>query len=122
MLGLLSLIGLCSFYYFAWQRAGRDPRSGTVVPIFSPPDDLTPAGMRYVVKMNADNRAFAAALVDMGVRGHIRMSEEDPGWLSSKKIRLERLASDDPLPEEEQAALSDICAAGELGPDGAEEL
>jgi uncharacterized membrane protein YgcG len=113
VLGLLSLIGLCSFYYVAWRRAGRDPRSGTVVPIFAPPDDLTPAGMRYVVKMNADNRAFAAALVDMGVRGHIRMSEEDPGWFSSKKIRLERLASDNPLPEEEQAALSDICATGD---------
>jgi hypothetical protein len=64
--------GLIAFYYIAWKRAGRDPRAGTVVPIFAPPDDLSPAGMRYVVKMNADNRAFAAALVDMGVRGHIK--------------------------------------------------
>jgi uncharacterized membrane protein YgcG len=113
VLGILSLLGLGWFYTVAWQRAGRDPRVGTVVPIFSPPDDLTPAGMRYVMKMNTDNRAFAAALVDMGVRGHIKMTEEDPGWLSSKKMRLERLASDNPLPEEEQAALSDICATGD---------
>ena len=112
-LGLLSLLGICAFYYFAWQRAGRDPRAGTVVPIFAPPDDLSPSGMRYVVKMNADNRAFAAALVDMGVRGHIRMVEEDPGWFSGKKIRLERLAGTNPLPEEEQAALSDICDTGD---------
>jgi hypothetical protein len=41
---LLALLGLLrGFYYFAWQRAGRDPRAGTVVPIFSPPDDLSPA-------------------------------------------------------------------------------
>ncbi|MFL6737128.1 MAG: DUF2207 domain-containing protein [Sphingomonas sp.] len=112
LLGFLSLVGLCVFYYVAWHRAGRDPRAGTVVPIFAPPDDLTPAGMRYVLKMNVDNRAFAAALVDMGVRGHIHMSEEDPGWFSSKKIKLERLASDRPLPEDEQAALSEICATG----------
>ena len=46
------------------------------MPIFAPPDDLSPAAMRYVRKMGADNRAFAAALVDMGVRGHIRMVEE----------------------------------------------
>ena len=59
----------CGFYYVAWQRAGRDPRAGTIVPIFSPPDDLSPAGMRYVTKMGADDRTFAAALVDMGVRG-----------------------------------------------------
>jgi uncharacterized membrane protein YgcG len=113
LVGLLSLIGLCAFYYVAWQRAGRNPRAGTVVPIFSPPDDLTPAGMRYVTKMGADNRAFAAALVDMGVHGHIRMSEEDPGWFASKKIRLERLASGNPLPQEEQSALSVICEPGD---------
>jgi uncharacterized membrane protein YgcG len=84
-----------------------------VVPIFAPPDDLTPAGMRYVTKMGADNRAFAATLVDMGVRGHIRMSEEDPGWFSSTKVRIERLVSDNPLPEEEQAALRELCMTGE---------
>ena len=47
--------------------------------------------MRYVTKMGADNRAFAAALVDMGVRGHIRMVEEDGGWFSGDKTRIERL-------------------------------
>jgi len=113
LVGLLSLFGLCAFYYVAWRRAGRNPRAGTVVPIFVPSDDLSPAAMRYVTKMGADNRTFAAALVDMGVRGHIRMVEEKEGWLSGKKIRLDRLQSDKPLPEEEQAALSDICAAGD---------
>ena len=44
LLGLLSLIGLCAFYYVAWKRAGRDRRAGTVVPLFSPPDGLTPPG------------------------------------------------------------------------------
>src|SRR6185503_693576 len=39
--------------------------------------------------------------------------EEKEGWLSGKKIRLERLQSDKPLPEEEQAALGDLCPAGD---------
>jgi uncharacterized membrane protein YgcG len=69
--------------------------------------------MRYVSIMGSDNRTFAAALVDMGVHGHIRMVEEKHGWLSGKKINLERLTSDSPLPEEEQAALNDICSPGE---------
>ena len=113
LLGLLSLIGLCAFYYVAWKRAGRDPRAGTVVPLFSPPDGLSPAGMRYVTKMSADNRSFAAALVDMGVHGHIKMSRKTRGWFSSKKMRVERLPSSNALPEEEQAALSDICEPGD---------
>ena len=114
VLGFLVLLGLCGFYYIAWLRAGRDPRAGTVVPIFSPPDDLTPAAMRYVTKMGADNRAFAAALVDMGVRGHIRMSEEDEGWFSSKKTRIDRLEASTPLPAEEEAALDELCLPGGL--------
>ena len=112
-LGLLSLIALCLFYYIAWARAGRNPRAGTIVPIFTPPDGLTPAGMRYVTKMEADNRAFAAALVDMGVRGHVRLVEEDGGWLSSKKNRLERLNSSGDLPNEEEAALDCLCERGD---------
>lgn len=113
ILGFLVLLGVCAFYYVAWVRAGRDPRAGTVVPIFSPPDDLTPAGMRYVTKMGADNRAFAAALVDMGVHGHIRMVEEDEGWFSSKKTRIERLQATSILPDEEKAALDELCLPGE---------
>jgi uncharacterized membrane protein YgcG len=109
-LGLLSVLG---FYLFAWGRAGRDPRPGTVVPLFSPPDGLSPAAMRYIVKMDADNRSFAAALVDMGVHGHIRIVEEDGGWLSGDKRRIERQASTATLPDEEQVALGQLLSTGE---------
>jgi uncharacterized membrane protein YgcG len=112
-LGLLSLIGLCFFYYIAWQRAGRDPRAGTVVPIFTPPDDLSPPGMRYVVKMKSDNRSFAAALVDLGVLGHLKITDEDRGWLSGKTRMIERLYSTNPLPSEEADALDELGSTGE---------
>ncbi len=112
-LALICLIGLCAFYYIAWRRAGRNPRAGTVVPLYSPPDELSPADMRYVTEMGADNRTYAAALVDMGVRGHVRLVEEDRGWLSGKHTRLERLAGKEPLPEEEEAALDCLCSPGE---------
>lgn len=113
LLGLLCLIGLCAFYFVAWRRAGRNPRAGTVVPMFTPPDALSPAGMRYVTHMDADNRAFASALVDMGVRGHVRIVEEDRGWLSGKHMRLERLAGKELLSDDEEAALDCLCRPGE---------
>ncbi|MCH8615364.1 DUF2207 domain-containing protein [Sphingomonas sp. SM33] len=111
--GLAALIGIIGFYFYAWLRAGRNPRAGTIVPIFSPPDELSPAGMRYITKMGADNRAFAAALVDMGVRGHIKLSEEEGGWFSSDKTRLDRLSSETALPPEEEAALRELAGTGE---------
>lgn len=111
--GAAGLLGLLGFYFYAWLRAGRDPRRGTVVPLFAPPDDLSPPAMRFVAEMGGDNRSFAAALVDMGVRGHIRMSEEDGGWLSSDTRRIERLASATPLPDEEEIALAQLLSTGE---------
>ena len=113
IVGGLAFLGLCGFFYIAWRRAGRDPRAGTVVPLFSPPDDLSPAGMRYLTKMGSDNRTFAAALVDMGVRGHIRMVEEEGGWLSRDKTRIERIANSNPLPPDEEAALRNLLSTGE---------
>lgn len=108
----LALIGILVFYGFAWHRAGRDPRPGTVVPLFTPPDNLSPAAMRYIWKMKADNRAFAAALVAMGVKGHVRLIEEDGGWLSSDKTRIERLAASAPLAADEEAALRELAGPG----------
>ncbi|MFL6745974.1 MAG: DUF2207 domain-containing protein [Sphingomicrobium sp.] len=113
LVGGAALLALLGYFFYAWQRAGRDPRPGTVVPLFSPPDGLTPAAMRYLTKLNADNRTFAAALVDMGVRGHIRMVEEEGGWFSRDKTRLDRLQSADPLPAEEEAALRELARPGE---------
>ena len=108
-----ALITLCGFYYVAWQRAGRNPRAGTIVPLFSPPDGLSPAAMRYIWKMGTDNRAVAAALVELGVKGHVRMVEEDGGFLSRDKVRLERLAASAPLPSAEEALLSQLAMTGE---------
>jgi uncharacterized membrane protein YgcG len=69
--------------------------------------------MRYVTKMGADNRTFAAALVDMGVKGHVKLVEEDGGWFSRDKTRIERLDGSTPLSPEEEGALRALCQPGE---------
>ncbi|MEO8176009.1 MAG: DUF2207 domain-containing protein [Sphingomicrobium sp.] len=111
--GLIALLGLAAYYFVAWQRAGRNPRPGTVVPIFAPPDNLSPAAMRYVWKMGADNRTFAAALVDLGVRGHLKLVEEPGGFLKGKQRHIERLASTAPLPAAEQAMIDKLVQPGQ---------
>ncbi len=114
LVALLGLSGLIGFLYVAWQRAGRDPRAGTVVPIFAPPDDLSPSAMRYILKQKLDNRGFAAALVDAAVKGHVQLIEEDGGFFSSTKRSIARLARSDaqPLGAAEQAAIDGLATAG----------
>jgi len=111
--GGLALLALLAFYFVAWKRVGRDPPAGTIVPIFAPADALSPAAMRFISRMGADNRTFAAALVDMGVRGHVRLIEEDGGWFAKDKTRIERLSAGSALPAEEEAALAALAAPGE---------
>jgi len=97
-----------AYLVYAWGKAGRDPRPGTVVPLFSPPDDLSPAAMRYIVEQKQDNRGFAAALVDAAVKGHVRLVEEDRGFFRSDERRIERFERPDaqPLGSAEQSALN----------------
>ncbi|MBU4232124.1 MAG: DUF2207 domain-containing protein [Proteobacteria bacterium] len=77
-IGLIWLAVLLSFYLWAWFRVGRDPAAGTIIPLFSPPAGFSPAGVRFVSRMGYDDKAFAAAVVDMAVKGGVRI-EEDGG-------------------------------------------
>ena len=115
IVGGFGLVAICIFYFFAWVRAGRNPRAGTMVPLFSPPDALSPAAMRYIWKMGVDDRAFAAAVVDAGVKGHVRLVEQEGGFfgLAPDKMRLERLAGTEPLPDAEQSMLAQLAMTGE---------
>jgi len=69
--GLLAIVG---FYAFAWLKFGRDPPRGTIIPLFGPPNNLSAAAVRFVERMGFDQRCFTAAIVDLGVHGHIRLS------------------------------------------------
>ncbi|MES2097154.1 MAG: DUF2207 domain-containing protein [Pseudomonadota bacterium] len=110
--GLLSAIGVGWFYFRAWLTVGRGPRAGPVVPLFSPPAGMTAAAVRYVSKMKLDNRAFTAAIVELGVRKQLRITKEGGGWFSKGTTTLDRTARD-PLPAPEGAMIDGLFAGGD---------
>jgi uncharacterized membrane protein YgcG len=101
--GLTALTALAVYFFYAWLRAGRGPRRGTIVPIFTPPDDLSASACRYVSRMGADNRGFTAAIIDLAVRGHVGITREDGGWLSRDRTTLDRREGGKPAPAPEIA-------------------
>ena len=113
--GTAGLFGILGYLFYAWRKAGRDPRAGTVVPLFSPPDNLSPAAMRYVIEKKLDNRAFAASLVDAAVKGHVRLVEEDGGWFGGSERRIERLdrPNPEPLGSAEMSSLNSLVGPSE---------
>jgi uncharacterized membrane protein YgcG len=80
LIGFIWLAVLLGFYLWAWSQVGRDPAKGTIIPLFTPPAGFSPAGVRFVSRMGFDDKAFAAAVVDMAVKGGVRIQEEDGAY------------------------------------------
>lgn len=76
----LGLVGIGLFYYRAWSRVGRDPAAGVIVPLFRPPDGLTPAAARYVREQGFDDKAFASAVIGLAVKGHLNIVDGSAGY------------------------------------------
>jgi uncharacterized membrane protein len=63
------------YYVVAWNAVGRDPERGVIMAFYEPPENLSPAGMRYLLRMGFDNKTFAAAILDMAVRGYLTIKQ-----------------------------------------------
>ena len=92
-----------------WVRVGRDPESGPVFPQYEPPPGVSPAAARYITRMGFDQKAFAAALVSLGVKGHLNIEE-----IGKNDYVLEQRSGGDPkvLSRGEKAAADKLFAEG----------
>jgi hypothetical protein len=74
---LLSALLMLGWYLWAWNRKGRDPARGVIIPRYVPPEGLSPAACRYVRDMRMSQACFTAAVVSLGVKGHLVIEEDD---------------------------------------------
>lgn len=88
VLGVGSLL-VFLYYFLVWRRVGVDPQGGPVFPHYSPPNNLSPGAMRYIMEMGADDKAFSAAIVSLAVKGRLRIIEDDDEY------RLEEIPDKD---------------------------
>ncbi|HWN75036.1 MAG TPA: DUF2207 domain-containing protein [Candidatus Udaeobacter sp.] len=68
------------YYLIAWSAVGRDPERGVIMALYEPPANLSPSAMRYLMRMGYDNKTFAAAVLDMAVRGFLKITEESGAY------------------------------------------
>ena len=79
---------------------GRDPAPGTIVALYEPPPGISPAAMRYLVRMGYDDKTFASAVLDMAVKGYVQIREQAGSYaLNRTKLSPQALS-----PEETAAA------------------
>jgi hypothetical protein len=107
--GFLVLLG---YYVFIWRRVGRDPQPGPIIPLFSPPAGFSPAAVRVLTRMGFDDRALAAAVVDLAVKGHLLIRQENGTY------QLIRRPGPTEVPRAEARFLSRLFAQGNEVPLG----
>jgi hypothetical protein len=106
-IGLLAILLLVVYYLAVWIAVGRDPAAGTIIPLYSPPENLSPAAVRFIRQMGFDNQAMAAAVIDMAVKGHLEIKEKKGSWTLN---RIE--GSQIPLSPDEQAVDKALLGSG----------
>ena len=72
---LLGLAILLIYFFVTWFEFGRDPQHGTVIALFAPPQNFSPAAVRYIWRMAYDRKAFSASLINMAVKGYLKIAQ-----------------------------------------------
>jgi hypothetical protein len=95
----IGLVVLLLYYVLVWSAVGKDPAKGIIMPIYTPPDNLSPASIRFVSEMGYDDKAFTAALIGMAAKGYLsihennakytlKRSDENPSKLSPEEKKI----------------------------------
>ncbi|MGH6871812.1 MAG: DUF2207 domain-containing protein [Rhizomicrobium sp.] len=85
----MGIFVLLTYFVAAWWEFGRDPARGPIVPLFAPPDGLSPAAVRDIHRMAYDRKAYAASLIDMAVKGYLTIGQEDGAYVLTRTGKSE---------------------------------
>jgi hypothetical protein len=109
----VAAVGTGTYYYTTWDRFGRDPEKGLVIPMFMPPAGLSPAAVSYVhfqgfaAAGGSALRAFIAALMALAVKRLIAIDDD------SDTVELKRTGeATDALPGGEAVIMSSLLFGG----------
>jgi uncharacterized membrane protein len=104
--------------FAAWRRSGVDPRGRPVAVQYEPPRDMTVAEAGTLLDNSADMRDITATLVDLAVKGYLRIEErQNPKLLGlfggGTSYTFHRLKPGEGLAPHERAVFDGIFAGEE---------
>lgn len=74
-IGGISLVLL--YYLIVWAKVGRDPRPGSLMPLYEPPDGMSPAAVRFLERMGFDNKGFTCAIIGLAAKGYLGIEQDE---------------------------------------------
>lgn len=88
LIAVLGILVLLSYYLVMWSQVGKDPKRGVIMPIYTPPLGLSPAALRYILKMGYHEKVFAAALINLAVNDYLEIAEHSEYTLKKDPERV----------------------------------
>lgn len=76
LLTLAAVLGVLGYYAYLWLRAGSHHCSSVVIQ-YRPPQELSPAMVRYIWKERFDDRTFWACILSLVSKGIVALGAED---------------------------------------------
>jgi hypothetical protein len=75
-----------------WAWVGRDPRPGSIVPEWRPPDGVPPGAAGALIDQRAGPADILATLLDLAARGHLTIREVHPSGVPAEGDEAVRVA------------------------------
>ncbi|MEM9999913.1 MAG: DUF2207 domain-containing protein [Pseudomonadota bacterium] len=95
------LAGVLAYYFWGWNRVGRDPPAEVVVPRWDLPDGVSPALTHYIENKGLKGqgfRALSAAALNLAVKGIVDLDNND-GEMTIKRTQAQISSADLPVGE-----------------------
>ncbi|MEO9875572.1 MAG: DUF2207 domain-containing protein [Anderseniella sp.] len=110
LMGFVGFMVIGYYYFWAWQRVGRDPPAGVMVPRWDAPDGISPAQVNYIENKGLSGHdAFSSALLNLAVKGLVALEDLD----GDVSIKPTGATLRQPLPVGEEAVLQKLGGAGQ---------
>ena len=82
--GSIGLVLVIGYFLTAWLFVGRDPATGIIVPLYAPPENLSPAACRFISRMGYDKECFSVALLSLATQQALTICENKKGYILEK--------------------------------------
>jgi uncharacterized membrane protein YgcG len=76
LLGGFGLLIVLIYFSIAWSVVGRDPKKGTIIPLYEAPGGMTPAAIRYLAIRGCDSKTLAASVIYLAVNGYLKIEKK----------------------------------------------
>ena len=100
-----------------WSKKGKDAKiNKTIIAQYEPPNNLSPAVMGVLVKQNIEIKEILATVVNLAVRGYLKIKEEEKGFsiFKHKEYTFEKLKDFNGLKPFERKILEGVFKKGNI--------